>query len=275
MTGRPIALVTGASSGVGRATAVVLAARGYRVFGTSRRPEAEAPAGIAMVPLDVRDDASVANCLETVTSPEGRLDLLVNNAGYEQAGALEEVSLDEARAQFETNFFGVIRMVKAALPIMRRQRSGRIINVSSLAALAPIPFMGIYSASKFALDGWSETLRQEVKPFGIHVSQVEPGFLRTPMTSHRQAPAATMGDYDRWRARAFAAIAAAEAAGPGGEAVAEVIAAIAASPRPRLRYLVGRQAQLIGRLKRFLPEAAFEQGTRRTFKLDRDEPGPR
>ena len=272
MAEQPIALVTGASSGVGRATVIALAARGYRVFGTSRQSGAEAPAGVTMLPLDVRDDASVASCLGSVIDAGRRLDLLVNNAGYEQAGALEELSLDEARAQFETNFFGVIRMVKAALPVMRRQRSGRIINVSSLSALVPIPFMGIYSASKFALDGWTEALRQELLPLGVQVSQVEPGFLRTPMMSNRRAPAATIGDYDRWRNRAFAAIAAAEAAGPGAEVVAEAIAGIAASPRPRLRYLVGRQAQVIARLKRFLPEGALQQGTRRSFQLDRDEP---
>jgi NAD(P)-dependent dehydrogenase (short-subunit alcohol dehydrogenase family) len=275
MSERPIALVTGASSGVGRATVVALAARGYRVFGTSRRPGGDAPADVEMVALDVRDYASVAACVQTVSGAGGRLDLLVNNAGYEQAGAAEELSLDEARAQFETNFFGVVRMVKAVLPLMRRQGAGRIINVSSLAGLAPIPFMAIYSASKFALDGWTEALRQEVKPFGIHVSQVEPGFLKTAMMTNRQGPAATIADYDRWRERAAAAIRAAEEAGPGGEIVAEAIAAIAASATPKLRYLVGRQAQVVARLKRFLPETAFEQGSRRTFRLDHDLPAGR
>jgi NAD(P)-dependent dehydrogenase (short-subunit alcohol dehydrogenase family) len=266
---RPVALVTGASSGVGRATASLLAARGYRVFGTSRNPSGEATSGVEMLPLDVRDDASVAACVAAVTTRAGRLDLLVNNAGFEQAGALEELSLEEARAQFETNFFGVVRMVKEVLPIMRRQRSGRIINVSSLAGLAPIPFMGIYSASKFAIDGYTEALRLEVSPLGILVSQVEPGFLKTPMMGNRKVSARTIADYDAARERAFAAIRASEEKGPGAEAVAETIVRIAGSVRPRLRYLVGGQARFVTALKRFAPEAAYERGVRSTFRLDR------
>ena len=266
---QPVALVTGASSGVGRATAAALAARGHRVFGTSRNPSGDATPGVEMVPLDVRDDASVAACVASVTARNGRLDLLVNNAGLEQAGALEELSLEEARAQFETNFFGVVRMVKEVLPIMRGQRSGRIINLSSLAGLAAAPFMGMYSASKFAVDGYTEALRLEVSSLGILVSQVEPGWLHTPMMGNRKGPGRTIADYDAVRARALAAVRAAEEKGPGPELVAETIVRIAASRRPRLRYLVGGQARFVVALKRFTPEAAFERGVRSTFRLDR------
>lgn len=265
---RPVALVTGASSGVGQATALALGGKGFRVFGTSRAPSST-PGGFELLPLDVRDDASVAACVAAVTARALRLDLLVNNAGFEQAGALEELSLEEARAQFETNFFGVVRMVKEVLPIMRGQRSGRIINVSSLAGLAPIPFMGIYSASKFALDGYTEALRLEVSPLGILVSQVEPGFLHTPMMGNRKSSARTIGDYDPWRERAYAAIREAEEKGPGPELVAETVARIATSRRPRLRYLVGGQAKFVAALKRLAPESAFELGVRSTFRLDR------
>lgn len=265
---RPVALVTGASSGVGRATAAALAERGHRVFGTSRSPS-DAASGIEMLALDVRDDASVAACVAAVVGRAGRLDVLVNNAGFEQAGALEELSLDEARAQFETNFFGVVRMVKEVLPVMRGQRSGRIINVSSLAGLAPIPFMGIYSASKFAVDGYTEALRLEVAPLGILVSQVEPGFLHTTMMGNRKSPVRTIADYDQWRERALAATRASEEKGPGPEAVADTIVRIATSRRPRLRYLVGGQARFVAALKRFTPESAFERGVRSTFRLDR------
>jgi NAD(P)-dependent dehydrogenase (short-subunit alcohol dehydrogenase family) len=264
-----VALVTGASSGVGRATALALAGRGWRVFGTSRSPSSSAESGFELLPLDVRDDASVAACVAGVISRAGRLDLLVNNAGFEQAGALEELSLEEARGQFETNFFGVVRMVKEVLPIMRGQRSGRVINVSSLAGLAPIPFMGMYSASKFAVDGYTEALRLEVAPLGILVSQVEPGFLHTPMMGNRKAPARAIADYELARERAFAATRASEEKGPGPEAVAETIVRIATSRRPRLRYLVGGQARFVAALKRFAPEAAFERGVRSTFRLDR------
>ena len=265
----PVTLVTGASSGVGRATALALAARGHRVFGTSRTPSRDA-GPVEMLPLDVRDDASVAACVAAVATAAGRLDVLVNNAGYEQAGALEELSLEEARAQFETNFFGVVRMVNAALPLMRRQRSGRIVNVSSLAGLSPIPFMGMYSASKFALDGYTEALRLEVSPLGILVSQVEPGFLRTEMMQNRKMPARTIADYDRWRQRAFAAIREYEEKGPAGGVVADTIVRVVTTRRPRLRYLVGGQARTVAALRRFAPEAAFERGARGTFRLDRD-----
>jgi short-subunit dehydrogenase len=149
------------------------------VFGTSRAPTSAEPlANLTMVTLDVRSDASVSACLNTVSSQAGRVDVLVNNAGYELAGALEEHSIDEAKAQFETNFFGVVRMTKAVLPFMRRQKHGQIVNITSLAGLSSIPFMGMYSASKFAAEGYTEALHLELKPLNIHVSQVEVSFLK-------------------------------------------------------------------------------------------------
>ena len=270
MSQQKVVLVTGASSGAGQATARLLAQQGHRVFGTSRSavPSGEEQ-GVTMVALDVRSDASVAACVGAVSGSAGRLDILVNNAGYEQAGALEELSLDEAKAQFETNFFGVVRMVKAVLPLMRRQMRGQIINVSSLSGLSPIPFMGMYSASKFALDGYTEALRLEVKPFNIRVSQIEPGFLRTPMMNRRQTATNPIAEYDPWRQRAYEAIRAYEEKGPGPELVANAIGKIADSKRPRLRYVVGQQAVTITRLRRFLPEAVFERGARSAFRLDR------
>src|SRR5690606_35507590 len=162
-TNPKVVLITGASSGLGRATARLLAERGYRVFGTSRRPPADAPTGgVEPLALDVCADASVAACVQTVLARAGRIDALINNAGYELGGALEEATLEEAQRQFETNFFGAVRMIRAVLPAMRRQGGGRIVNVSSLAGLAPVPFLGLYSASKFALEGYSEALRHEV-----------------------------------------------------------------------------------------------------------------
>jgi NAD(P)-dependent dehydrogenase (short-subunit alcohol dehydrogenase family) len=222
-----------------------------------------------MLPLDVRSDDSVAACVRAVSGLVDRLDLLINNAGYEQAGALEELSLEEAQAQFETNFFGAVRMIKAVLPAMRRWRHGQIINITSLAGLSPIPFMGIYSASKFALEGYTEALRLEVKCFNIRVSQVEVGFLRTPMMNHRQEAVERLTEYDPWRQRAFDAVHAAEQNGPGPELVAAAVVRIAASGTPRLRYVVGKQARFVTRLRWFLPAGAFEQGVRRTFRLDR------
>jgi short-subunit dehydrogenase len=271
MSNQRVVLITGASSGVGQATARLLSQKGYTVFGTSRTPtSAEALPNLTMLALDVRSDASVAACVNAVSSQAGRLDVLVNNAGYELAGALEEHSLDEAKAQFETNFFGVVRMTKAVLPLMRRQKQGQIINISSLSGLAPIPFMGMYSASKFAVEGYTEALRLEVKLLKIHVSQIEVGFLKTPMMDKRQVAAERIGDYEPWRQRAFKAIRDSEEKGLRPEAVAQAVSKIMASPAPRLRYVIGGQANVVSRLKRFFPERAFEMGARSTFRLDRD-----
>jgi len=197
--------------------------------------------------------------------------LLINNAGYELAGAVEELTSEEIRAEFETNFFGVVRMVNAVLPAMRRQRRGHIINISSLAGVSSIPFLGMYCASKFALEGYTEALRHEVKPFTIRVSLTEAGFLKTPMMNNRQIAANRITEYDRWRQRALDATRAYEEKGPGPELVAETLLEIMSSNTARLRYPIGQQAKSITRLRRFLPAGLFEQGVRRTFSLDKTQ----
>ena len=270
MSDQRIVLITGASSGVGQSTARLLSQRGYNVFGTSRHPaSAETITAVEMLPLDVRSDDSVRACVEAVSSRAGHIDVLINNAGYELAGALEELTAEDTRAQFETNFFGVIRMVSAVLPLMRRQRSGHIINVGSLAGVSSIPFLGIYCASKFALEGYTEALRHEVKPFNIQVSLTEAGFLKTPMMNHRQIAVNRITEYDPWRQRALDAIRADEEKAPGSEVVAETLLEIISSKTPRLRYPIGQQAKSVTRLRRFLPAGLFEQGVRRTFSLDK------
>jgi len=269
MSNQKVVLITGASSGNGQTTAQSLSQRGYKVFGTSRNPSrAKMIPSVEMLALDVQDDDSVMACVKAVSDQVGHLDVLVNNAGYELAGALEELSLDEAKAQFETNFFGIVRMVKAVLPLMRQQERGQIVNISSLAGLSPVPFMGIYSASKFALEGYTEALRLEVKPFNIHVSLVEPGALKTPMMDNRQVAAQQIGEYDPWRQRAFNAIREYEEKGPGSELIAETVLKIIAGNAPRLRYVIGKQAKWVSRLRRFLPEGVFEKGARSNFRLD-------
>jgi NAD(P)-dependent dehydrogenase (short-subunit alcohol dehydrogenase family) len=265
----PVVLVTGASSGVGRAAAGLLSHKGFRVFGTSRNPVgARIAPPVEMLPLDVRADDSVRACVDAVLSRCGHIDVLINNAGHELAGALEELSPEEVRGQFETNFFGVVRMVNAVLPLMRRRQRGRIVNVSSLSGLSPIPFLGIYSATKFALEGYTEALRHEVRPFKIHVSLTEPGFLKTPMMNHRQVGANRIPEYDPWRQRALNAVNAFEQKGPGPEVVAQALLDIISSDTPRLRYLIGPQARSAVRLRRFLPAPTYEQGVRRRFSLD-------
>jgi short-subunit dehydrogenase len=159
--------------------------------------------GIEVLPLDVRSDESVEACLNTLLKKTGRLDILVNNAGYVLRGAIEEPTLEEVKAQFETNLFGVVRMIKGVLPIMRRQGSGQIINISSGVGLVPSPFMGFYAASKFALEGYTEALRHEVKPFNVQVSLVEPGFIKTHVWQNMKEASGRISDYDPWRERAL------------------------------------------------------------------------
>src|SRR5215468_1585535 len=230
MSSQKVVLITGASSGVGQSTARLLSQKGYKVFGTSRNPaRAEAIPAVEMLALDVRSDTSVSACVKAVVNQVGRVDVLVNNAAYELAGALEEISLEEAKAQFETNFFGVVRMVTAVLPLMRQRGQGQIINVSSLSGTSSIPFMGIYSASKFALEGYTEALRLEVKPFNVHVSLTEAGFLKTPMMNKRQVSTRQIREYDQWRQRAFDAIRDQEQEAPGPELVSQTILRIITS----------------------------------------------
>lgn len=268
MSGR-VALVTGASSGIGQSTARLVAERGFAVFGTSREPSTVTPIpGVEMLRLDVRSDESVAGCVDAALRQAGRLDVLVNNAGYELAGAIEETSLEEAKAQFEANFFGVVRMVKAALPAMRSQRSGLIVNVSSLTTLLPLPFLGFYAASKSALESYTEALRHEVWPFGIRVSLVQPGSIRTKLLENRQVPEQPFADYAPFRDRVLSTLRRFEDKGADPDVVARCILRIVQSRSPSLRYRVPRQAVLVAAGRRLLPEGLFQWALRRYFGLD-------
>jgi NAD(P)-dependent dehydrogenase (short-subunit alcohol dehydrogenase family) len=269
MTEQKVVVVTGASSGLGRVTAELLAQEGYRVFATTRNPSKGAviPRVEAIV-LDVRDDASVNACVAAVMAQAGRIDALINNAGYVVTGAIEDTTVEQAKALFETNFFGVVRMTKAVLPHMRKRGQGHIINVSSIVGQVPIPFWGIYSASKFAVEGYTEALRHEVKPLGIDVSLIEPGFIRTNLADHGQAAEGIVHDYDRWRQRAIASLHEQIAKATKPALVAKRIARIVKARTPRLRYRAGRDAALVHVLHNFLPEAPFERVWRKQFQLD-------
>jgi NAD(P)-dependent dehydrogenase (short-subunit alcohol dehydrogenase family) len=263
-----VVLITGASSGLGRAAAEHLAGLGYRVYGTSRRPAAQAR-GYEMVALDVTDDDSVRRGVATVLEDAGRIDVLVNNAGYGIAASIEDTPLEEARWLMETNFLGALRMCQAVLPSMRAQGNGLIINTSSIGGLMGLPFQGLYSASKFAVEGMSEALRMEVAPFGIHVSLLEPGDFATPFTGNRRRTAAPEGSaYAAAHARALAVIEHDEAQGHVAETIGPVIARIIRSPRPRLRYQAGAAEQrLAAMLKRLLPGGLFEGILRSHYKV--------
>jgi short-subunit dehydrogenase len=256
-------LVTGASSGIGKAIAELLAERGYRVFGTARKPASPASNGVTMVPLDVRSDDSVRACINQV----GHLDVLVNNAGYALMGAAEETSLAEAKAQLETNFFGVVRMVNAVLPAMRQLGSGKIINIGSLAGITAIPFSAFYTASKFALEGYTEALWHELRPFGIHATLIEPGFVHTPIGESTQVSAAPLPAYDGVRQRATAALGRHDEHGIAPDAVAKTVLRAVKSRSPSLRYRVGADAAWFPRLKSVMPWPLFAVGVRRTFAV--------
>src|SRR5262245_5584485 len=180
-----VALITGASSGIGRATAELIATRGHRVFGGVRAPATTRPlAGVELVSLDVRDEASVKACVDEVRGRTGRIDVLINNAGVNLVGAVEETSVSQAQALFDTNVLGVLRMVKAVLPDMRRQGAGLIVNISSVLGLIPAPYMGVYASTKHALEGLSDSLDHEVRAFGIRVVLIEPYYTRKIGRAH-------------------------------------------------------------------------------------------
>jgi NAD(P)-dependent dehydrogenase (short-subunit alcohol dehydrogenase family) len=253
-----VVLVTGASSGIGACCAESLARRGYRVYGASRRDIA-AP-GITPLAMDVTEDLSVSRAVGTILAREGRLDVLVNNAGFGVAGAVEETSMEEAMAQFSVNFFGALRVSRAVLPVLRRQ-GGYIVNIGSIGGLIAIPYQGLYSASKFALEGLSESLRLEVSPFGIHVVLIEPGDHRTSFTQNRRrTQGSDRGSVYRQRCeRAIGRAASDELGGPAPDGIARLVLRIINDPRPRLRYTVGPFSQRAAVwLKRMMPYTVFE-----------------
>jgi NAD(P)-dependent dehydrogenase (short-subunit alcohol dehydrogenase family) len=261
-------LVTGASSGFGQLLVRQLAARGHRVFGTSRCPGQGVSNEAPLVQLDVRDAASVEACVAEVRRAAGPVDVLVNNAGYVHEGPFEELPIEDLRAIFDTNFFGAVRMTNAVLPDMRERRRGRIVNVSSLAGLIPLPYLGPYCATKHALESYSETLRHELLPLGIGVALVEPGYFNTGIATRKVRTDARLTDYDTQRRRMYAAIASDEAKSPGPDAVVTLLTALVEGRRNGLRHVLGPDAALY-RLRGLIPEWLWERGMRLTLGLDR------
>src|SRR5438105_3023117 len=198
---KSIALVTGASSGIGKATAERLATAGYKVYGTSRRGAQSGQRLFEMLSLDVTSDESVAAAVAEVIRLDGRIDLLVNNAGFGVApAAAEESSIEQARSIFETNFFGIVRMTRAVVPHMRLQGSGRIINIGSVLGFLPMPYGALYSATKHAIEGYSESLDHELRTRGIRVSVIEPAYTKTHFDANLLEPDAKLDEYREARA---------------------------------------------------------------------------
>lgn len=259
-----VALVTGARTGIGRACAIALAQDGFQVYGTSRQSDVDATdLGFAMLRMDVNDKASVEAGVQRILDEQQRLDVVVNNAAWSHVnGAVEDTSIDEAKSVFETNFFGVLRVCHAVLPVMRSQRRGLIINVSSIGGQIGLPFQGIYSATKFAIEGMTEALRMELKPFGVDVVLLEPGDTSTE-TLDKRLQTVGSGTSNIYRAQyvtALARIEADERNGQSTDRVARVVVAIARRRRRRVRYIAGRfYEKLAIAAHALLPGTLFER----------------
>ncbi len=270
-----IALVTGASSGIGEATAKRLAMAGYKVYGTSRRGAQSGQRSFAMLALDVTRDESVEAAVRELIRLEDRIDLLVNNAGFGVAPAgAEESSIEQAKAIFETNFFGLIRMTRAVVPHMRRQGSGRIINIGSVLGFLPMPYGALYAATKHAVEGYSESLDHELRTRGIRVSVIEPAYTKTQFDTNFLAPDSKLDEYREVRALLDKVLK--EVMGTADEPtlVADVVLEAAIADRPKLRYAAGGLANRLRLLRRFAPARLVDAGIRKDLRLDAPTASP-
>lgn len=263
------AIVTGASSGIGEATAARLAKAGYLVYGTSRRGATGEDRSFSMLALDVTSEKSVEAAVAEVMHREGRIDLLVNNAGLAVAPAgAEESSIEQGRSIFDTNFFGVVRMTRAVLPHMRKQGAGRILNIGSVLGFLPAPYMAIYAATKHAVEGYSESLDHELRTRGIRVSIIEPAYTRTRFEANSLEPDAKLDEYQEERAALSRLMPQKIAAGDDPSIVAEVVLAAASTARPKVRYTAGGVASRLRWLRRFAPAGLMDLGVRKDLQLD-------
>lgn len=255
MNDQKVAFVTGSSSGIGLESVLLLARNGYITYATMRSPEKDTSIKTAVqkeglpirvVQLDVTDDNSVKNAVDHIISEASRIDVLVNNAGYGLGGALEDLSMEEIKFQYETNLFGLIRVIQAVLPTMRKQRSGRILNLSSGAGIFGYPGGSAYVSTKFAVEGLSESIAYELEPFGIKVILIEPGFIRTNFTNAmvvaKKAQDPT-SPYSGLMQKIMASASELAKNASDAELVANIIFDAASNPNPRLRYLVGKDVE--------------------------------
>jgi NAD(P)-dependent dehydrogenase (short-subunit alcohol dehydrogenase family) len=264
-----VAIVTGASSGIGQASAARLAKAGYKVYGTSRRGAQAGKQSFEMLPLDVTSDESVVAAVGEVMRREGRIDLLVNNAGFGVAPAgAEESSINQARSIFETNFFGLIRMTRAVVPHMRRQGNGRIINIGSVLGFLPMPYGALYAATKHAVEGYSESLDHELRTRGIRVSVIEPAYTKTSFDANFLEPDAKLDEYrvarEHLNKRVNEVMATADPAG----VVADSVLKAATATHPKIRYTAGSLANRLRLLRRFAPAGLVDAGIRKDLRLD-------
>jgi NAD(P)-dependent dehydrogenase (short-subunit alcohol dehydrogenase family) len=262
---KSIVLITGASTGFGREIAALLSKSGYRVYGTSRHPQTGFD--YPMLTLDVRSDVSVRECVDKILFVEGRIDILINNAGYVLNGPAEEASLEQVKAQFETNFFGSVRMIKAVLPTMRKQQSGKIVNISSLAGRIATPGHGLYAASKFALEAYTESLNYEINPFNIRCILIEPGYFKTNLHTAAVQAEDQKPDYDPLRKCLNPQFEKNVQAGSNPACVARLVKSILEMKSPKLRYPIGPGAPWVLWCKSFFPQKLFAWVVRKFYHL--------
>ncbi|MFC8141809.1 oxidoreductase [Streptomyces paradoxus] len=267
-THRPVALVTGASSGIGKETALALVAAGFNVVGTSRDTSRVTPFdGVTFLGLDVAGDASVAAAVQEVSERFGRIDVLVNNAGVGSMGAAEETSVEQAQSVFDTNVFGVMRMVNEVLPHMRAQRRGRIINISSVLGFLPQPYMAAYAASKHAIEGYTESLDHEIRDHGIRALIVQPAYTRTGFEANSAKPDTPLHAYAQQRQTVDRVMAQAVRNGDAPAVVARAIVTAATDPKPKPRYTAGPLAGRARILRRLAPAGVFDKQIRKMNQL--------
>jgi len=264
---RRVAIVTGASGGIGEATVRALAGAGYRVFGTYRKTLQSKSVGVEYLVCDVTSDASVQAAVSEVLAKAGRIDLLVNNAGVGLMGGAEESSLEQAKSLFDVNLFGAMRTTKAVLPAMRRQRAGRIVNISSVMGLIPSPYMALYASSKHALEGYSVSLDHETRDAGVRVVLVEPAYTQTSFESNLVQADQPLDDYHSARSNAESVMREAMKNADSPETVAKAVLKAAIAASPSRRYTAGGMARQVSLLHRFVPEAAFDKSLRKQMRL--------
>lgn len=267
-----VVLITGGSSGIGKACADHLAARGYRVFAASRSISdgpVDGNPSVHGLRMDVNDESAVVNAVGRLLESAGHLDAVVNCAGFGIGGSIEDTSIDEARRQFETNFFGMLRVCRATLPTLRAQGAGRIVNVSSIAGRIGVPFQGLYTATKYAMEGLTEALRMELRPFSIHVSLIEPGDFCTGFTASRERVAGeATGHYKERTAHAMDAAESDEMKGHSPQRIGRLLQRVLESRSPRLRYTVGPLSQrLVAMAKPLLPAGFVEREVMKHYNV--------
>jgi short-subunit dehydrogenase len=261
-----VVVLTGSSSGIGSSIARDLLDHGYRVFGLSRR-KGDLP-GVEHLEVDVRDDVAVRAAVDAVLREAGRIDVLINAAGYTVVGAVEESSIKQAQALFDTNVFGLMRLTRAVLPVMRKQRAGRIVNISSVVGFIPAPFMGLYASTKHAVEGYTESLDHEVRTFGIRAICIEPGFTSTKIDQNSLKADQPLDDYRAATGRAAMFIGKAVENGMDPDIVARRVREAIETKHPKLRYPAASRDLLLSRLRRFVPERMFDNSLRKNFRLD-------